>query len=74
MTEEYELTNHVKVVMKERNIPIKYLEDTISEPMLIEVDKNDMNLQHRLKPIKENENRVLRVIINRVASPIKVVN
>lgn len=41
--------------------------------MLIEKDKFDFDLEHRFRSIPENENRVLRVILNIITIPIKVV-
>ncbi len=71
--ENYELSNHAKEVMEERNISYEILERTLFDPMLIEKDKFDSDLEHRLSSIPENENRVLRIIINILTIPIKVV-
>ena len=49
------------------------MEQTLFEPKLKYVDEIQNELEHRLKPIEENENRVLRVIVNIMSIPIKIV-
>lgn len=49
------------------------MERTLFEPKLKYVDENQNELEHRLRPIEENENRVLRVIVNIMSFPIKIV-
>jgi hypothetical protein len=48
MKEIYELTEHAKEVLKERKIPIEYMERTLFEPKLKYVDEIQNELEHRL--------------------------
>lgn len=70
---KYILTDHANVVLKERNIPIEYVERALSTPVIICEDAHDVTLEHRLCTIKENGNRVLCVIINKTVDPVAVV-
>ncbi len=70
---EYEFTAHAQKILQERKIPIEYIKDTILNPDLKFIDENFPELEHRLKEIKENENRVLRVIVNILTLPNRIV-
>ena len=70
---EYELTQHAKDVLAERGIPVDWLEHAIDNPEKVESDPTDIELEHHLARIKEYENRVLRVILNKADSPARVV-
>lgn len=61
---KFELTKHAEDVILERKIPIDYIERVLDNPELKEIDANDMELTHYLLKIPENDNRVLRVIVN----------
>jgi uncharacterized DUF497 family protein len=69
----YELTQHAQDAITKRNIPIEWLEQTMAHPDVTISDEHDEELEHRLKAISEYENRVLRVIVNRRRTPLKVV-
>ncbi len=69
----YELTDHARTVLAEREIPSAWVECVLAEPEKVEDDPDDAELEHRLGRIKEHENRVLRVIINKTVSPMRVV-
>jgi hypothetical protein len=73
MSLDYELIKHAKNVMRERNIPLNYLEQTISYPDYSFQDETYLELEHRLKSIKEYDKRVLRVIINVSTKPMRIV-
>ena len=69
----YVLTFHAESVLRERKILIEYVERTINDPELFLKDKIDMELEHYLKMIPENRNKVLRVILNNTTVPFKIV-
>lgn len=73
---DYRLTTHAELVLKEREIPVEFLERALAEPELI-LDDNDDNddpeLEHRLCRIEEYDNRVLRVIYNKTVDPAAVI-
>jgi len=70
---KYELTQHAKNVLAERRISIAWLERILDAPESTEPDKTDSQLVHHLARIPEHENRVLRVVLNPLASPVRVV-
>lgn len=69
----YKLTQHAKDAIIKRKVELKWIELALSFPQLIEQDATDPLLEHRLAVIFENENRVLRVIINTHTNPMWVV-
>jgi len=71
---DYELTKHARDVLEERDIPIEFLERALKYPELIEPDRYDNDLEHRLIKIPENANRILRIIINIRATPIRIIS
>jgi len=71
--EDYQLSDHAKDVMKEREISWRWIMETIMNPTLILRDEVDGNLEHSLAPIPDFGERVLRVIRNVGANPKKVV-
>ncbi|MDX1958342.1 MAG: DUF4258 domain-containing protein [Leptospiraceae bacterium] len=70
---DYELSEHAKLVIEERNISKIHLERTLQNPDLVYIDEMSLDLEHRFKVIQENENRVLHVIVNILSIPIRVV-
>jgi hypothetical protein len=66
-------TQHARDVMQERNIRKAWIERVLKKPLLIEPDRLDDALEHRLGRIKGYGNRVLRVIVNRNVAPEKVI-
>jgi hypothetical protein len=69
----YELTQHAKDALTERQIPLAWIERTLDAPEKTEPDKADPQLVHHLAKIPEHGNRVLRVVLNPQASPVRVV-
>ena len=69
----YELSDRARTVLAEREIPSVWVERVLAEPEKVEDDPDDAELEHRLGRIKEHENSVLRVIINKTASSMRVV-
>lgn len=47
--------------------------NTFSNPDSIEIDPKDINLEHKLKAIIENDNRVLRIVCNISENPPLIV-
>jgi hypothetical protein len=70
---DYRLTTHAEIVLKEREIPVEFLERALAEPELILDDNDDPELEHRLRRIEEYDNRVLRVIYNKTVDPAAVI-
>ena len=70
---KYELTDHARDVLAERDIPIAWLERALDSPEKTEPDTFDSELEHRLCRINEHDNRALRVILNVAVRPARVV-
>jgi hypothetical protein len=70
---EYQVTDHAHTVIKLRQIHGRWINEALTGPSLIQPDKTDPALQHYLKAIQENENRVLRVVVNTTVEPPRVV-
>lgn len=68
---EIEFTAHAENMLIERNITRDLVYHTIKEPDKIE--KKEDGTTHYLKPIKENEGRVLRVVTGSKSQVIKVI-
>ncbi len=66
-----ELSTHAKDMLIERQIPEEWVWRTIKSPDRKEIGA-DKNL-HYFKAIEENENRVLRVIVNPRIEPERIV-
>ena len=69
----YELSEHAKDVLDEREIPLVWLEQALNSPEKTEPDLLDDELEHRFCRINEHGNRVLRVILNITTKPPRVV-
>lgn len=70
----YELTQHARDVLTERNIPVEWLERALGEPEWKQADPKDATLERRYRKIPEHENRVLRVVVNTTVAPERVVS
>lgn len=71
--QKYNLTSHAREMVAQRKIEIRWVELAVQNPTQVEADSHDADLQHRLVSIAENENRVLRVIVNYTVSPWRIV-
>ena len=69
----FELTEHAKTVLAEREIRLRWVQKVLDSPAIVAPDPTDKNLEHRLGRISERGNRVLRVIINKASSPVRIV-
>jgi uncharacterized DUF497 family protein len=71
---DYFLTQHSRDVLAERNIPLAWLERALQQPALIKPSSQDATAESRFVVIPEFGNRVLRVVVNKSASPLRVVS
>lgn len=69
----FTLTKHARDVLQEREIPTLWVQRVLSNPELVEPDDDDPGLEHRLARVQENDNRVLRVVVNPNVKPARVV-
>ena len=65
-------TQHALDRMAKRQLQAAWIELVITAPDIVEDDKFDPELEHRLGRVPELANRVLRVIVTK-ADPIRVV-
>ena len=65
---------HALFVMAERLIPPEWVERTVADPALRVPDPNDTTLERFYRPVPENENRVLRVVVNTQVAPWRVIS
>ena len=56
-----------------RGISETWVERAVTDPEAVETDKIDPGLDHCLKRIPEYGDRVLRVVADRSASPVRIV-
>ena len=69
----YELTEHARDALEKRKIEPAWVERVIDTPEVTDADPIDPDLEHRLARIPEWGNRVLRVIVNRTTTPLRIV-
>jgi hypothetical protein len=60
---DYVLTDHARDALDRRQIPVAWLEQSLTMPEAAKADPVDPDLEHRLPRIPEFGNRVLRVIV-----------
>ena len=70
----YELTKHAQEVLHEREIPVEWMERTLSAPELVLPDPDDATVERRFRRIPEFGGRVLRVAVNMAVEPIRIVS
>jgi uncharacterized DUF497 family protein len=71
---KYELTNHAKKALAEREIPVEWLERTLAQPELTLPDPDDTEVERRFRKIPEFGGRVLRVAVNTTVEPVRIVS
>ncbi|HZU45408.1 MAG TPA: DUF4258 domain-containing protein [Terriglobales bacterium] len=71
---KFELTEHAKKVVAEREIHIEWVAQTVAEPELRQPDPKDAAVERRYRRIREFGGRVLRVAINTRVEPPRVVS
>jgi hypothetical protein len=72
-TNPYLLSLHAQKVIEERRIKIEWIEYVLSNPCRRMPDPSDLELEHAVQVIKENDNRVLRIIYNKCVDPVRIV-
>ena len=70
---KYELSQHALIRVRERKIETTWLEQALTQPQRIEPDEDDPGMEHRLAAIAEKDYRVLRVVCDPRARPLKIV-
>ena len=71
---KFELTKHAQKALDEREIPVEWLERTLSAPELVLHDPDDATVERRFRRIPEFGGRVLRVAVNTTVEPNRVVS
>lgn len=60
-------------MIRERRIDIKWVEKVLNNPAVTEPDNEDVSLEHRFGEIAEHGGRVLRIVVNVVETPVRVI-
>jgi len=71
---KFDLTNHARRALAEREIPIEWVERTLNGPELSLPDPNNAMIERRFRRIPEFGGRVLRVAVNTTVEPKRVVS
>jgi uncharacterized protein DUF4258 len=71
---DYELTEHARQVLEQREVQIEWLELTLNEPTLKMPDPDDRSLERWYRAIPEYGSRVLRVVVYLSVEPVRVVS
>lgn len=69
---DFEFSSHAQDMLKERNLAIEWVWQTLNSADQSEFHVEDGNW-HYTKAIREKDNRVLRIVVNQNASPYRVV-
>ena len=70
---EVELTKHARDRLSAREISMEWVQRVLEHPAVVEPDAEDIELEHRMGRIRENGDRVLRVLIKKNTSPVRVI-
>ena len=70
----YRLTEHAEQVLRERKIPLEWMERALEFPEFRNPDPHDLDLEQRFRTIPEFGSRVLRVVVNVHKFPEAVVS
>lgn len=73
MINGFELSQHARHQIQERNLQTSWLEETLSSPDRLLPDADPYSNTHYLKQILDFENRWLRVVVNPNVVPKRVV-
>lgn len=71
---KFELTQHAKKALAEREIPLEWVERAMSAPELRLPDPDDATVERRYRRIPEHGGRVLRVAVNIAVEPERIVS
>jgi Domain of unknown function (DUF4258) len=66
---KYQLSQHAKDSVAEREIPFEWIERILTSPTRRMPDRRDAALEHRLGVIEEFHGRILRGVVNPTAVP-----
>ena len=70
----YALSVHAQESWHKRSVVrMEWIEQVLSQPQLVEIDSVDAELEHRLGSIQEYDGRVLRVIVKKNTTPLRVI-
>jgi uncharacterized DUF497 family protein len=70
----YQLTQHARDVLQERQISVEWMERVLAQPALVQPSAAEVTLESRLARIAERGGRVLRVVVNKTVVPERVVS
>lgn len=70
---EFSLSKHATNTIREREISLEWVADTLENPARTMPHSADLQLTHALRVIPEAGHRVLRVIYNHTRQPVQVV-
>lgn len=68
------LTQHAQEMLAKRGIEAAWLARAVEAPELVLPDPVDATLEQRFVKIPEYGDRVLKVVVNKIASPERVVS
>ena len=71
---KFELTQHAKKALAEREIALEWVERAMSAPELRLPDPGDAAVERRYRRIPEHGGRVLRVAVNIAVEPERIVS
>jgi len=71
---KFQLTNHARRAVAERDIAVEWIQRTLDAPELIVPDPEDAAIERGFRRIPEFGGRVLRVAVNRTVEPQRVVS
>jgi len=70
----YQLSEHAQESWRKRPvIRMEWIEQILNRPQLVEIDSVDAELEHRLGRIQEYDGRVLRVIVKKDTTPLRII-
>ena len=69
----YDLSDHAKARLAERNLDLRWVALTLTEPALVEPHPDDVDCRFAYRRIAEAEGRVLKVVYNTATEPWRVV-
>jgi hypothetical protein len=68
------LTIHAQEVLEKRCIPLEWVKRAVTAPALRRPDPIDPALEQRFVKIPEHGDRVMKVVVNKLTSPERVVS
>jgi len=68
------LTAHARTRLRERDIDLRWVEETVLDPDWIEVEPRERVVERRFRAIPQFDGRVLRVVCVETDSSIRVIS